>query len=57
MPGDPMEDDRTDFLRELIFNDRLHGTALKITRRVIAWGDGALSEKERYAMRGRIQVP
>jgi hypothetical protein len=54
MPGDPMEYDRNDFLRELIFNDRLYGTALEITRRVIEWGEGALSEKERYVFQRNV---
>ena len=54
MPGDPVEDDRNDFLRELIFNDRLYGTALEITKRVIEWGENALPEKERYVFQRNV---
>jgi hypothetical protein len=48
VPGDPVEDSRDDFLQQLIDAGWLQGTALGITKKVIAEGEDVLSEDQKF---------
>jgi hypothetical protein len=45
------EEDRKDFLRQLVDMGRLEGPALGITKKVIAEGDAGLSEAQKFVFK------